>query len=45
MRLADEIVLVADGKISERGSVEEIYPKILADTVSACTLLEVEKKC
>ncbi len=45
LRLADEIILVAGGKISERGSVEEIYPKILADTVSACTLLEVDKKC
>ncbi len=45
LRLADEIILVADGKIAERGSVEEIYPKILADTVSACTLLEVDKKC
>lgn len=45
LRLADEIILVAGGKISERGSVEEIYPKILADTVSACTLLEVDRKC
>ncbi len=45
LRLADEIILIADGKLSERGSVEEIYPKILADTVSACTLLEVDKKC
>ncbi len=45
LRLADEIILVAGGRISERGSVEEIYPKILADTVSACTMLEVEKRC
>jgi len=45
LRLADEIILVAGGRISERGSVEEIYPKILADTVSACSLLEVDKKC
>ncbi len=45
LRLADEIILVAGGKLSERGSVEEIYPKILADTISACSLLEVDKKC
>ena len=45
LRLADEIILVAGGKISERGSVEKIYPKILADTVSACSMLEVDKKC
>ena len=45
LRLADEIILVAGGKITERGTVDEIYPKIMADTVSACSLLEVDKKC
>lgn len=45
IRLADEIVLVANGAISARGSVEEIYPKIMADTRTGCSLLEVEKSC
>ncbi len=45
LRLADEIILVAGGKITERGSVDRIYPKILADTVSACSMLEVDRKC
>ncbi len=45
IRLADEIILVANGEVSARGSVEEIYPKIMADTVGSCNLLEVDKKC
>ena len=45
LNIADEIILIADGKLSTRGSVEEIYPKILADTVSGCARLEVGKKC
>ncbi|MCI8619571.1 MAG: ATP-binding cassette domain-containing protein [Oscillospiraceae bacterium] len=42
IRLADEILLVADGKISAKGSVEEIYPIILGDTVQNCNRLEVD---
>ena len=45
IRLADEIILVANGTLSQRGSVEEIYPKIIADTVSSCNMLEVNNKC
>ena len=45
LRLADEILMIADGKLSARGSVEEIFPKIIADTVSGCARLEVGKKC
>ena len=45
IRLADEIVLVANGSVSARGSVDEIYPKIMADTVSSCNRLEVDQKC
>ena len=45
IRLADEIVLIADGKVAGRGSVEEIYPQILADTVAGCNLLEVNGQC
>ena len=45
IRLADEIVLIADGKVAGRGSVEEIYPQILADTVTGCNMLEVNGQC
>ena len=39
IRLADEIILISGGRVSERGSVEEIYPKILRDTVAPCDLV------
>ena len=45
IRLADEIVLIANGAVAARGSVEEIYPKIIADTVIGCNRLEVDRKC
>ena len=45
IRLADEILLVAGGKVSARGSVEEIYPKIMADTIAGCNRLEVNGTC
>ncbi len=45
IRLADEIILVADGVVTGRGSADELYPKLLADTVKGCARLEVDKKC
>ena len=45
IRLADEIVLIADGKVAGRGSVDELYPRILADTVTGCNMLEVNGTC
>ena len=45
IRLADEIVLIADGKVAGRGSVDELYPRILADTVAGCNMLEVDGTC
>lgn len=45
IRLADEIVLIANGAVAARGSVDEIYPKIIADTVIGCNRLEVDRKC
>ena len=45
IRLADEILLLANGGIAARGTADEIYPRILADTVSGCNLLEVNGKC
>ena len=37
--LADEIVLVADGLVSEQGAREEIFPKILANTQPGCAFV------
>ena len=45
IRLADEIALIADGKVAGRGSVDELYPRILADTVAGCNMLEVNGQC
>ena len=45
IRLADEIILLAGGEIAARGTADEIYPRILADTVSGCNLLEVNGTC
>ena len=45
IRLADEIILVADGHVKDRGPAEKIYPQILADTVSGCNRLEVNGTC
>ncbi len=45
IRLADEILLISGGQIQARGSVEEIYPQIMADTVAGCYRLEGKKLC
>ena len=42
IRLADEIVMIANGQVSARGSVEEIFPLILKDTVGLCSAAEQE---
>ena len=40
IRLADEIILISGGQVKERGPVEEIFPKILANTTGTCSYLE-----
>ena len=40
IRLADEIILVSGGQIRETGPVEDIFPKILANTTGSCSYLE-----
>ena len=45
IRLADEIILVADGTVSARGSVDEIYPMIVGDTVHCCKHMEGNGTC
>ena len=42
INLADEIVMVADGVITEKGSKDEIFPKILANTRMGCSYMNEE---
>ena len=39
IRLADEIIVVAGGEIAHRGTTEEIFPLILADTLGSCPVM------
>ena len=45
IRLADEIVLIANGEIAGRGTADELYPRLLSQTVAGCNLLEVNGTC
>lgn len=45
IRLADEIILVAEGTVKARGNVDEIYPMIVRDTVSCCKHMEGNGTC
>ena len=40
----DEIVVVAGGSIAHRGTTEEIFPLILANTLGGCPVLSKEEK-
>ena len=42
INLADEIVIVSDGRITDQGPKDELFPKILANTQSACTFVSEE---
>ncbi len=39
IRLADEIIVVGGGTLQYRGSAEEVFPKIMADTLGSCPVL------
>ena len=45
IRLADEIVLISGGRIQSRGPADQLYSKIMADTITGCNKLEVDQKC
>lgn len=45
IRLADEIILLANGNVTDRGAADDIYPKLMGMTVSNCNMLEVDHKC
>lgn len=38
MQLADEIVVIADGKIKDKGPKDEIFPKLMGEFGDACSL-------
>jgi Fe-S cluster assembly ATP-binding protein len=44
IQLADEIMVVAGGTIAHRGSTEEIFPLILANTLGGCPVLRKEEQ-
>jgi Fe-S cluster assembly ATP-binding protein len=40
--LADEIVMIDHGVITDRGPKDELFPKILANTLSGCSYIREE---
>ena len=40
IRLADEILVISGGTVAKRGSTEEVFPTILADTYGCCPVLK-----
>ena len=36
MKIADEIIVIADGKIRDRGSADEIFPKLMGEFDENC---------
>ncbi len=43
--VCDAICEQTGGQITARGSVDELYPQILTDTVTGCNMLEVNGTC
>ncbi|MBE7008482.1 MAG: ATP-binding cassette domain-containing protein [Ruminococcaceae bacterium] len=39
IRLADEIIVLGGGELQYRGSADEIFPKIMADTLGSCPVM------
>ena len=39
IQLADEIIVVGGGEIRHRGTTEEVFPLIMADTLGSCPVL------
>lgn len=42
LNLADEIVMVSDGRITKHGPKDEIFPQILANTMAGCSYMSGE---
>ena len=45
IRLADEIILMANGSVAARGDADEIYPQLMGLSIAGCNMLEVDQKC
>ena len=45
IRLADEIILMANGNVAARGEADEIYPQLMGLSIAGCNMLEVDQKC
>ena len=45
IRLADEIILLSGGQLTDRGPADEVYPKLMGLTIGNCNMLEVNQKC
>ena len=45
IRLADEIILLANGKLTDRGPADDIFPKLMGMTIANCNMLEVNQTC
>ena len=41
IQLADEIIVVGGGEIRHRGTTEEVFPLIMADTLGSCPVLNL----
>ena len=39
IQLADEVIVISGGRLSDRGSAEEMLPRILADTRGGCPVM------
>ena len=37
MKIADEIVIIADGLVKKKGSSQEIFPELMAEFNNACS--------
>ena len=37
MRIADSIAVIADGRVTDRGSADEVFPKLMSQFDNACT--------
>ena len=44
INLADEIVLIEDGRVARHGPKEEIFPSILERTSAGCTYLSARRR-
>ena len=45
IRLADEIILLANGRLTDRGPADQVYPKLMGLVEGNCNMLEVTQKC